>query len=177
MSKSPFDIPFPAHDDPPGPDRHKRIMIAIDDSMPSRWAVQYGGQLARELGARVMLLHVVTPELATVDLPCPQSELDEKARAQAESLLDRAGSLLPPGVEFDHMQCQGLPAEEIVQAAHTWEADAIVVGTRGRGRVAQFLLGSVAEAVIRRATCPVLTVGHDPHERSGAAAPKAYEVA
>jgi Ala-tRNA(Pro) deacylase len=49
-----------------------------------------------------------------------------------------------------------------VQAAHDWGADLIVIGTHGRGRFSSFILGSTAEAVIRRATCPVLTVAHDP---------------
>jgi nucleotide-binding universal stress UspA family protein len=177
MSKKSFDTPFPAHDDPSGPNRHKRILIAIDDSIPSRWAVKYGGQLAKDLRGRVMLLHVVVPEVTSVDLPQPQETLDAEARARGEKLLEAAGELLPRRVKFDHMLCDGPAADEIVQAAKTWEADMVVMGTRGRGRVAQFLLGSVADAVIRHATCPVLTVGHDPAEQSGSEAPKTYEVA
>ena len=56
----------------------------------------------------------------------------------------------------------GAAAEEIVAAARLWEADLIVMGSRGRGKLAQLLLGSTAEAVIRGASCPVLAVGHEP---------------
>ena len=176
MSTSPFDIAFPAHEAPEQPGRHKRIMIAVDDSFPSRWAVQYGGQLAKELGARMMLLHVVTPDVSSIDLPRAPEELAAEARAKGENLLDRIEKFVPPQVQLDHMLCEGHPAQEILQAARTWEADILILGTRGRGRFAQFLLGSVAEAVIRQATCPVLTIGHDLDERSRAASPKAYEV-
>ena len=73
-------------------------------------------------------------------------------------------------------QFEGVPADEIVLAVRTWEADLIVIGTRGRNRVAEFLLGSVADAVIRRAPCPVLTVGHEPVVRTGAGEATAYQV-
>jgi nucleotide-binding universal stress UspA family protein len=61
----------------------------------------------------------------------------------------------------------GAAAEEILFAARLWEADLIVMGTRGRSRVAQFVLGSTAEAVIRQAPCPVMTVGHAPERFVG----------
>ena len=51
---------------------------------------------------------------------------------------------------------------EILRTALDWRADVIVMGPHGRGRVARFLLGSVAEEVIRRAACPVVTVAHEP---------------
>ena len=163
--------------DTPEVPRRQRILIAVDDSAPSHWAVRYGGELAERLGGRVMLLHVVVPDTSVVDQPRTQEALDQESRAEGEKLLERVAALLPPAVSFDCMQLEGAPAEEIVGAAHVWEADLIVLGTRGRGRVAQFLLGSVAEAVIRRATCPVLTLGHEPVARESRDADKAYELA
>jgi K+-sensing histidine kinase KdpD len=57
MSTTTLNDTFKRHDEQEVP-RRKRVLIAIDDSMPSEWAVQYGGRLAEELGGRVMLLHV-----------------------------------------------------------------------------------------------------------------------
>ncbi|HEX4180354.1 MAG TPA: universal stress protein, partial [Caulobacteraceae bacterium] len=53
---------------------------------------------------------------------------------------------------------EGHPAEEIVAAAQAWSADLIVIGSHGRSALTQVLLGSVAEAVMRNAPCPVLVV-------------------
>ena len=154
----------------------KRILIAIDNSVQSNWAVEYGGRLAKELSARVMLFHVVQSDTALIDAPHTQQVLDEAARREGDALLERAQLLLPPRVEFDFAQTEGVPAEEIVAETKRWEADLVVMGTRGRGHVAQFLLGSTAEAVIRRSHCPVLTVGHQPPVSEGDRANKVYEV-
>ena len=144
----------------------RRVLIAIDGSTPSTWAVEFGGQLAETLGAHVMLLHVgeaVTAErnelvYATLQLQDEQRQL----RVQWRELLEQAQRALPTSVRCDVMLREGWPVSEIIHVARTWDADLIVMGTRGRGRLTQFLLGSVAEAVIRGASCPVLTVGHEP---------------
>ena len=57
----------------------------------------------------------------------------------------------------------GKPSEEIVQHAAEHEIDLIVMGTHGREGLARALMGSVAETVVRRARCPVLTVHHPEH--------------
>jgi nucleotide-binding universal stress UspA family protein len=88
--------------------------------------------------------------------------LDILHRRQGRELLDVLQRSLPPSILSSRMLRMGYPADEIVSAAADWYADLIIIGTRGRGRLAQLLLGSTAEAVIRRATCPVLTVSHDP---------------
>ena len=163
--------------DVPEVPRRQRILIAIDDGTPSRWAAQYGGGLAERLGARVLLLHVVVPDTSVVDQPRTRAALDQQARAAGEKLLEEAAGVLPTGVQFDRRMLEGTPADEIVGAARVWEADLVVMGTRGRGRVVQFLLGSVADAVIRRAMCPVLTVGHEPVARQFGRAHEVYELA
>jgi nucleotide-binding universal stress UspA family protein len=143
----------------------RRVLIAIDGSTPSTWAIGFGGQLAEALSAHVMLVHVIEPvtyvtnELvyATQDLQKEHRELCQGGR----ELLDKAGAALPHSVQVDTLLREGSPVGEIINAARTWEADLVVMGTRGRGRFTQFLLGSVAEAVIRAAPCPVLTVGRE----------------
>ena len=65
---------------------------------------------------------------------------------------------MPEGIPAETVLREGDPAEEILRAAGIVHADLIVMGTRGRGRVAQALMGSVASAVIHKARCPVLIV-------------------
>ena len=79
----------------------------------------------------------------------------------------RAGDAVPK----DCALLEGPAAREIVEAAVEWDADLIVMGTHGRGRVASFLMGSTAQEVIREARCPVLAVPDRPSpdhdERAG----------
>ncbi len=63
-------------------------------------------------------------------------------------------------VPYDHMLLVGDPATAIAQAAEREGADLIVMGTHGRTGLTRLLMGSVAEAVVRKARCPVLTVKH-----------------
>ena len=142
--------------------RRKRILIAVDDSTPSEWAARAGGELAVALGADLTLLHVVTLATAVVDDYVTAQRLDAANREAGRELLARMQLHLPAGTEPTLVAREGAPGDEIVRAARDERSDLIVVGTRGRGRLAQFLLGSTAEWVIRHAPCPVLTVGHAP---------------
>jgi universal stress protein A len=149
--------------DAEGPTLHrKRVLIAVDDSRPSEWAVQVGGELARDLWARVMLVHVVVPALELMDLPGAAEEVNRDLGKLGDALLDRAVAALPQGVTADRCLREGVPAREIGLIARTWRPDLIVMGTWGRGRLSHFLLGSTADEVIRKAGCPVVTVSHEP---------------
>jgi universal stress protein A len=148
----------------------QRILVAVDDSAPSLWAVQVAGELAQKLGARIVLLHVVTPCTAVLDIPITAEVLNEGARRQGAALLHRLGRLLPVSIDYDSLQLDGVAADEIVTAAEDSEVQMIVMGTRGAGRLSHFLLGSTAEAVIRQASCPVLTVSHEPRGRQSSTA-------
>jgi universal stress protein A len=140
----------------------KRVLIAVDDSRPSEWAVQVGGELARDLWARVMLVHVVVPALELMDLPGAAEEANREQGKLGDALLERAVAALPQGVAAGRCLCEGVPAREIGLIARTWRPDLIVMGTWGRGRLSHFLLGSTADDVIRNAGCPVVTVSHEP---------------
>ena len=142
-----------------------RVLIAIDDSRPSEWAIDVGGGLALSLDAHVMVLHVVEP--LGGDLVYAADELTEQRRRDGMALLERAQRALPSNVDSDQMLVEGEAGSEIVTAARVWEADLIVMGTRGRGRFAQLILGSTAERVVREAPCPVLTVGRAPERFVG----------
>jgi nucleotide-binding universal stress UspA family protein len=138
----------------------RRILIAVDESAFAARAAEAGFELARSLGAEVALTHVVDP---SVDAYAPEggipaSELIGLAQQDGRRLVaafSQRASLQPAPLEFVHV---GKPATEIVRAAKDWPADLIVIGSHGRGGIGRLLLGSVAEAVMRHAACPVLVV-------------------
>ncbi len=143
-----------------------RILIAIDDSQPAKWAVDVGLGLAEQIAGKVMLLHVIEPRPIV-----PGRELARLAasvlRDQAEALLMQARLSFPLAVEVETALRDGVfPAPEILAVAKEWKADVIILGTRGRGRLEELVLGSTADAVMRRSPCPVITVASEPKSQS-----------
>jgi len=139
------------------PFRH--ILIAVDDTPVSARAVELAGELAKPLGAGIALLHVVDPALVVVpEAGLATAKLMADAEREGRRLLagfrDRLG--LPVGT-LEFVQT-GEPAPTIVKTAKEWPADLIVIGTSTKGAVRRALLGSVADAVMRHAACPVLVV-------------------
>ena len=140
--------------------RPRRILVAYDESAPARYALEVALKMVQETGGRLMLMHVVRPATgAGGEYVSSLESLDTAHHLEADEMLTRVRQGLPPSIRADQMVREGLIADEIVAAARAWEAEMIVIGTRGRGRLAQFLLGSSAEDVIRRAPCPVMAVG------------------
>lgn len=132
------------------------ILYPTDFSKCSDAAIPLARSLARDRGAKLILLHVSPIEVvadgayvAPMD-PRVYQEALEELRGRLE------GPDLKLAIETD--QRQGDPATEILAAAESWRADLIVMGTHGRGGLGRLVLGSVAEAVMRHAPCPVLTV-------------------
>jgi len=136
----------------------RKILVPTDFSDCSEAAVQYGRDLAVAFGASLHLLHVVqdpyvqpwAAEAFGVSLAGVLDRWEQDARAQ---LAQRA-----KGVAVERVTRVGHPFVEILTYAAEQSVDLIVMGTHGRGPVAHMLLGSVAERVVRKAPCPVLTV-------------------
>lgn len=120
------------------------ILVATDGSEKSRGAVRFGSTLARGLAGRLTLVHVVHP-----------SEDPGNAEAILRSAQEVAAKW---GVEGTIRVERGNPVEAIVGLRREIGADLLVVGTHGRRGVARVLLGSVAESLYRRASCPVAVV-------------------
>ena len=146
----------------------KRIVAAVDFSEHSQVVLQYAAEFSRTFGAEVVLCHVVEASHLISQLP-PMGEayfppnLSEIQEQQARSEFDR----LLPQYAFASWKVVipvGSPFVEIVRLAREETADLIVIGTHGRGPIAHMLLGSVAERVVRKAPCPVLTVRRGEHE-------------
>lgn len=121
----------------------RQILFPTDFSAASAVAGRAAADLARQLGARLHVLHVVPP--VTDPTPAPKA-----LRAVVEDL--------GPGLSVVSEVASGLAARQIAAYARRNGIDLIVIGTHGRTGVSHVLLGSVAEAVVRRAPCLVLTV-------------------
>jgi nucleotide-binding universal stress UspA family protein len=78
----------------------------------------------------------------------------------AQALLEHVKSKMPEPLKVEKVLREGEAATEIVAAAQLYGADLIIMGTHGRGPVGQVFVGSVANAVTRKAHCPVMTVAH-----------------
>jgi nucleotide-binding universal stress UspA family protein len=142
----------------------KRILVPIDFSETSSTALRYGVELARRFTARLYLLHVPEHpgEAAEAEYPIGLFETMQNAAYDRlrHLLTDEEARELRP-------ECAmrlGTPADEIVRYAHDHDVDLIVMGTHGRTGVARVIMGSVAEKVVRKASCPVLAVHHPEHE-------------
>lgn len=137
----------------------RRILIAIDGSEPAAGALAMGGEWAARFRSSVRLVHVV--ELMAP--PPPQGEfnvvtVEAEMMAGGRTLLAEALAKLPADSEATADLRWGDPPSEIVKSAHEAGADLIVIGTHGRKGLPRLALGSTAEGVLRRATCPVLVV-------------------
>ena len=138
----------------------KRIVIATDFAESAERALDYAAELARMQGAELILLHVFAglpayPEVASVQLA---TIFEEQRRWVEDQLQQRAERAQTTGVRVRPLVRTGSPAAMIAQTAQEEGADLVVVGTHGRSGLDRFLLGSVAERVVRTAPCPVLVV-------------------
>ncbi|MFN6952499.1 MAG: universal stress protein [Albidovulum sp.] len=147
---------------PAGPYRH--ILAASDLSAPSADAVGVMARLDLAAGAEVSLFHAIDiPEVALmIRAPTPLQEIKHhigsREAAAADELRTFAGTLPLVPQHCIARAAEGTTATAVLQAAATAEADLIVIGTRGQSGFSRFLLGSVAEAVLRSATIDVLVV-------------------
>jgi nucleotide-binding universal stress UspA family protein len=131
----------------------RTILHPTDFSPLARHAFEVACSLALDYKARLVLLHVHEP-------PIPMGELVPTEPANIRELLVRDLQALktPPGVAVEHRLEIGPVTEGVLCAAAETNCDLIVIGTHGRGGVGRMLLGSVAESVLRKAPCMVLTV-------------------
>ena len=139
-----------------------RILLPTDFSDTAQHALDYARELARRFGAGVHLLHVVPDPMQNwaVEAMPVVSDLAERWKADAER---RLGEIRLDGLHTVRAVRVGHPFVEILRYAADNAIDMIVMGTHGRGPVEHLLLGSVAETVVRKASCPVLTVKQAGH--------------
>lgn len=147
-----------------------RILCPVDFSEFSGPAVERAVRLGKWFGARVEVLHVI-PFLVPTGLPDFPVPL-EVTKAQRDQAALRISDLVAPflgEVPIEAKVLEGDPWRVIREEAEGLAADLLVMGTHGRSGFEHLLLGSVTEKVLRRAPCPVLTVGQVPaHPSVGA---------
>jgi nucleotide-binding universal stress UspA family protein len=134
------------------------ILHPSDFSEHSEFAFRLACALARDYKARLVLLHVLPPPIILYGggaVPPDPWPTIEEAKAKLRELEGRAHHVC---VESQVME--GDPVDMILRAAGETHCDVIVMGTHGRTALTRLLLGSVAESVIRKAPCPVLTAKH-----------------
>ena len=137
----------------------RRILIALDGSPIAAHAAEVGAELAQSLGAQLGLVSVVDARAAdAIASDLSPSALLEEARDEARRAIQAARAYEPAKSAAFEFLPEGKPDEEIVRAARGWQADLVVIGSHGRGGFERMLMGSVAEAVVRQAPCPVLVV-------------------
>ena len=138
-----------------------QILVATDFSEASAAAMEYGRALARTFGASLHLLHVIENPFLRPHAVDPHTIKNAALSHLFDRLTDDDRRTLHATAV---LETSDDPADAIVRYAKARQIDLIVMGTHGRGTVAQILEGSVAERVVRLAPCPVLTVRHPEHE-------------
>ena len=139
----------------------KHVLVATDFSAPSQVALNYGRDLARSSGATLHLLHVIQeiPTYYGSEVGLEVANIEKNIELSVQRELDAALAGQDAGVKVRTAMSHAANIAEAINAyAAANHVDIIVVGTHGRGAVSRFLMGSVAERVVRSAPCPVLTV-------------------
>ena len=142
----------------------RRVLFPTDFSEPAEYAWTYALAFGQQFGAEVHLVHVVAPPphltetyAVTFDPERTVQGLTEEASALLDQQVEAAKS---QGLLFYCEVRVGVDYREIIDYANKHDVDLIVMATHGRTGLAHVLLGSVAEKVVRKAPCPVLTIKH-----------------
>jgi len=154
----------------------KKILIGIDDSSFAEHAAEYGFDIAHTYNAGVGLVHIVEPMIMPVTntsdpmLTTPMQgigvnelEIMDIQNNAGETLIERTIKKFAKGLEVTHFNEFGSTADGILECSKEFKADLIVVGTHSRTGLDRFLMGSVAEDVIRHSLVPVLVVPFPDH--------------
>ena len=136
----------------------RAILVAADFSACSEDAFRVARALARDYRARLIVLHVATPPPFITPGELQRAlQRPDGYRAELEGRLRLVYAVDSPG-SVEYRVQDGDPAVEILGVAREAGCDLIVMGTHGRTGLDRLLMGSVAEQVVRKAPCPVLTV-------------------
>ena len=143
----------------------KRILVPVDFSDASSYAVEWARRVGGFSGAELIFLHVIVPEapVGIEDLPAScADELKENANENLRAMVQAARNSGDESAK-SLTRC-GLPTHEIVEAAKELDVDLVVIATHGYTGWKHFCIGSTAERVVRAAPCPVLVIRKKEHE-------------
>ncbi len=147
-----------------------RILVPTDFSDFSRPAIDYGCAIAARFESELHLLHVVPdpalliPEAGMFSVEAMQAQSDDLAKMALSQLNELPGADWDSGKPIIREVRIGTIFLEIIDYARAADIDLIVIGTHGRSALMHVLMGSVAERIVRKSPCPVLTVKPEGHQ-------------
>lgn len=141
----------------------KRILCPTDFSEPAFAALKSGEELARHFEAELIVVHVTPPLPGPHSFPDPQGSFNLDVPLFQQELAIKADQMLQDLVSHHKVGTRGLvttgeAAPEILRIAQEEDVDLIVIASHGLTGWRRLVFGSVAEKVVRQATCPVLTI-------------------
>ncbi len=144
-----------------------KIIYPTDFSSAAEAAFDTAQRLARDSDSLLLIVHVVEPVVAATpgtvappvtlggtDLSDIQQQAIDEAREELQKVVPN-----DPAIRFEHRLIEGLASDGILNLVDEEQADLIIMGTHGRTGLKRLLMGSVAEKIVRHASCPVLTLG------------------
>jgi len=139
---------------------YKKILIATDGSEYTKNSIDYGIDLAKNTQARLHVIYVIdTAAFASIPMDAAWESMYELLKQEGdEATRYVAEKAEAEGLEVEKLTVEGHPAEEIIKYAEKNSMNLIVMGTLGKSGLDRFLLGSVAEKVVRASKIPVLVV-------------------
>ena len=144
----------------------RHVLVPIDFSDDALHALDHALELARGLGARVHLLHVlerVVTDETGIGCSLPQMSPDrllDEAEEALKAMAVRYSCMKDSGCPLVTAVAVGSPAESIVRYARSHDIDLVVMGTHGKRELSRILIGSTAASVVHQSDCPVLTIRH-----------------
>jgi nucleotide-binding universal stress UspA family protein len=143
------------------------VLVGFDGSADARAALRYALDEARRRSARLRVVDVWQfPTTVAMGMVLPPDFADVSAKAAAETLSKAVDELGASDVPVDQVVTDGIPSHVLVEESR--HAEVLVVGSRGRGAFTGMLLGSVSQACVHHAACPVVVMPHQPVPTSDA---------
>ena len=146
----------------------KKILIAVDNSTCAEKAAKAGYEMASKFNAEIALLNIIEPmptNLGTDFTLAPVFlEMYDNSEENSHVLLKEMENKYGNGIATTYLSTMDTASHGIIQQAEQWNAELIVIGTHGRTGINHLLMGSVAESVARKSSCPVLIVPNKDEE-------------
>jgi universal stress protein A len=135
--------------------------LPIDFDGNSLVALDHAVELAKHCASTILLIHALPLVITIGEIPPPSAMYEDQEKAASAKLDDIAKAKLG-GLEHQSLLYVGDIIICILDAQKKYQPDLVVIATHGRTGIARVFLGSVAEAIVRKATCPVLTIREGP---------------
>ena len=140
----------------------KKILVPVDFNPLATAALKHAAQLARQSGAAILVVYADTfeppAEFTSLQTAPLAMSIDESRRRTAEELERFAREHVPQTIALETEVREALPVDGILAAIEEHQPNLVVMGTHGRGRLSRLMFGSVAQAVLRATTVPVVTI-------------------